>query len=133
MKLAGLVIVALGALFFLAMGVGEMVGGDLSGFQHLPEAALLGALVYLGWRHPYAVGIVLVLLSVAIACLYAVRGPASAGLLFASALQIALPPLVAGALLIGAARRETGGQAGDPTVSRRYPDTAPRSVPPKLS
>ena len=63
LKVAGLVIVALGALSFLALGVGEMVGGEPSGFQHLPEAALLGALGYLGWRHPHAVGIVLVLIS----------------------------------------------------------------------
>jgi hypothetical protein len=113
MKLAGLVIAGLGSLFFLAMGIGEMAGGDLSGFQHLPPAALLGGLVYLGWRHPYAVGIVLVIISFALASLYAFTGSDEpVGMRFSWAVQIALPPLVAGALLIAAARRETGGPAG---------------------
>ena len=106
MKLAGLVIVGLGSLFFLAMGVGEMASGDLSGFQHLPPAALFGALVYLGRRHPYAVGIVLVIIAFGLASLYA-AGPIGSdepvGMRIAWALQVALPPLVAGALLIGAA------------------------------
>jgi hypothetical protein len=118
MQLAGLAIVALGSLAFVAMGVGEMVGGDPSGVQHLPEAALLGALVYLGWRHPHAVGIALVLLSIGIASLYAVAGPESVGLRFAWGLQIALPPFVAGALLIRAARRGDSHPA------------APRTPPP---
>ena len=111
MKLSGLAIVALGSLFFLAMGVGEMAGGDLSGFQHLPQAVLLGALVFLGWRHPYAVGTVLVFIALGIAALYAVAGSVSLGLRFAWAVQIAVPPLAAGALLIGAARRERGRPA----------------------
>jgi hypothetical protein len=112
MKFAGLLIVAVGALFFLLMGVGELAGGDLSGIQHLPEAVLLGALAYLGRRHPYAVGIALVFISLGIATLYAMVGSESVGLRFAWAVQIALPPLVAGGLLIGAARREGGGRTG---------------------
>lgn len=118
MKLSGLVIAGLGSLFFLAMGIGEMAGGDLSGFQHLPPAALLGGLVYLGWRHPYPVGIVLVIISFGLASLYAFMGTDEpVGMRFAWAVQIALPPLVAGALLIGAARREGGGaEASHPSA-----------------
>ncbi len=115
MKVAGLVIVGLGSLFFSAMGVGEMIGGDLSGLQHLPPAALLGAFVYLGWRHPVAVGIVLVIIAFGLASLYAFAffgSDESVGTRIAWALQVALPPLVAGVLLIAAARREGRGPAG---------------------
>jgi hypothetical protein len=117
MKLAGLVIAGLGSLFFLTMGIGEMAGGDLSGFQHLPPAALLGGLVYLGWRHPYPVGIVLLIISFALASLYAFTGSDEpVGMRFSWAVQVALPPLVAGALLIEAARRERGGPGAHPSA-----------------
>lgn len=112
MKLAGLVIVGLGSLFFLAMGVGEMAGGDLSGFIHLPPAVVLGALVYLGRRHPFAVGMVLVIIAFGLASLYAIAGDLALGLRIAWALQIALPPLVAAGLLLAASRREGGAPVG---------------------
>jgi hypothetical protein len=115
MKLAGLVIVALGSLFFLFIGVGEIAGGEVSGIQHLPAAALFGALVYLGRRHPYGVGVVLVVIAFGLASLYALGLVASdepGGTRIALALLVAVPPLVAGALLVGAERRERDGADG---------------------
>jgi peptidoglycan/LPS O-acetylase OafA/YrhL len=110
MKLIGLVIVGLGSLFFFFLGVAEMAGGDLSGFQHLLPAALFGALAYVGRRHPYPVGIVLVIIAFGLASLYAagfIGSDEPVGTRIAWALQVALPPLVAGALLIGSARGRT--------------------------
>jgi protein-S-isoprenylcysteine O-methyltransferase Ste14 len=115
LKSVGLVIVALGSLFFLIMGVGEIAGGEVSGVQHLPAAALLAALVYLGRRHPYGVGVVLVLIGLGLASLYATGFFGShepVGMRIAWALQVALPPLAAGVLLLGAARREREGPKG---------------------
>ena len=124
-KLLGLVIVGLGSVFFLALGVAEIAGGDLSGFQHLAPAVLFGVLVYLGRLHPLAVGVVLVLIAFGLAAIYAVMGfEESAGMRIAWAMQIALPPLVAGGLLIVAAHREHGGQAG----FRKPPSAASQNV-----
>jgi hypothetical protein len=61
------------------------------------------------------VGIVLVLIAFGLASLYAaaiIGSDEPAGMRIAWALQVALPPLVAGALLIGAARRDGASPDG---------------------
>jgi hypothetical protein len=54
-----LTILTLYGAFFLAFGVGEVAGGDLSGVIHLAPALLIYALVYLCWRRPFEGGITL--------------------------------------------------------------------------
>lgn len=134
MKVLGLAVVALGSLFFLLMGVGEIAGGEVSGVQHLPQAALLAALVLFGRRHPYGVGVVLFLIGLGFASLYAagffgVDEPV--GTRIGWALQIALPPLVAAVLLIGSAQREREGPDGR-AQSARAPEIGVREAAPRI-
>lgn len=52
LKITALVLMALAALFFSFMGIGEMVGGDLSGIIHLPPVALIALMMWFGWKKP---------------------------------------------------------------------------------
>ena len=36
----------------LLFGVGEAVGGDLSGLMHLVEVLIVGAVIWLAWKRP---------------------------------------------------------------------------------
>jgi len=63
-KIAALMLLGLGVAFFLLFAVAEMAGGDIAGIQHLPPAAVLGALLWLGWKRPRTAGIVLLALAV---------------------------------------------------------------------
>lgn len=117
LRIVALALLLLPAAFLLVFAFGEVAGGDVSGLQHVPEAALLLALAAAGWRYPRATGVVLlsvgaVLLALALALNLARGNPGESapavmlwaglfGLLFA-------PPLVAGWLLLrssGAPRR----------------------------
>ncbi|MBI3152495.1 MAG: hypothetical protein HYZ21_10200 [Chloroflexi bacterium] len=66
LKITALVLMGLAAAFFTFMGVGEMLGGDLSGMGHLPPVVLIVLLMWLGWRKPMAGGITMFLLGVLI-------------------------------------------------------------------
>lgn len=57
---SALLAVPLGVL--LLFGLGEMAEGDLSGVQHLVEAAPLLVLLVAGWRFPRAAGVALLVL-----------------------------------------------------------------------
>ncbi len=59
LKLGASVLLAAPAALLLVLGVAEMVGGDLTGSQHLVQAAPLLALLGVGWRYPRAAGFVL--------------------------------------------------------------------------
>lgn len=59
LKITALVLMSLLTAFFLLMGIGEMVGGDLSGFSHLLPAILLMFIMWLGWKKPLWSGILL--------------------------------------------------------------------------
>ena len=56
LKIAALALMALAALFFSFMGVGEMLGGDLSGAFHLPPVALIALMMWFGWKKPFSGG-----------------------------------------------------------------------------
>jgi hypothetical protein len=104
-KLAALMLIGLGAGFFLTFAVAELAGGDVAGAQHLPPAAFLGALLWLGWKRPRAAGIALLVVAVplgaALLVAFAVEGrPAEVWV----PLSIALPPILAGWLLLRAGR-----------------------------
>lgn len=66
LKIFALVLMALAAAFFTFMGVGEMLGGDLSGMGHLPPVVLIILLMWFGWRKPLAGGATMLLLGVLI-------------------------------------------------------------------
>ena len=100
-KIAALVLLALGVAFYLMFAVGELAGGDVSGIQHLAPAALLGALLWLGWRRPLVAGIVLLALAVPLGVAYVVVLVVR-DLPPTWALWIALPPVVTGYLLVRA-------------------------------
>ena len=88
-----------------AAAIGETAGGDLSGIQHLPPAAILGALLWVGWRHPLAAGTVLLALAVPLGVAYIVV-LVSRSLPPTWALIVVLPPVVTGWLLVRAGRHE---------------------------
>lgn len=48
-------------LVLMAFGIGETVGGDLSGLMHLVEVAIVGGVVWLAWKRPLWGGILLLL------------------------------------------------------------------------
>jgi len=107
LKIAALVLLGLGVAFYLIFAVGEMAGGDITGVQHLLPAALLGALLWLGWKRPRTAGIVLLALAVPLGAAYiAVLVVRDLPLLWA--LWIALPPLLTGWLLVRAGQDEPG-------------------------
>jgi hypothetical protein len=108
-KIAALMLLGLGVGFFLIFAVAEMAGGDIAGIQHLLPAAVLGALLWLGWKRPRTVGIVLLALSVPIGVAYVAAAARSArpGELWA-VLWIPLMSVLTGFLFFWAGRDERG-------------------------
>jgi len=113
LKLAASVIVAVPAAALLVFAIAEMVGGEPSGSQHIPEAAPLLLLLAAGWRFPRAAGIVLLCLGPILLAAWLVlvltRGePAFRGLAIltwlAAGMIFFVPPVVAGWLLLKASR-----------------------------
>jgi hypothetical protein len=68
-----------------------------------PPALTVAALLWLAWKRPRAAGIVLLVLAVPLGVAYVVVLVAQDLPLF-RAIEIALPPVVAGLLLLGAGR-----------------------------
>lgn len=110
MRLAAMTLLGVPAALLLLMGFGEMLGGELTGIQHIPEAALLLALVWLAWRYPWPAGAILVggtlLLFTLWLMMVTTRGqdetPLWAWLL--TGLVVFAPPLAAGVLLLLSSR-----------------------------
>jgi hypothetical protein len=112
-KLGASVLIAIPAAALLFFGLAEMLGGELSGVQHLPESAALLALLGLGWRYPRVTGWLLIatgsLLLVAWLGLIVLDesreiDAADLPLWAATALVLFGAPLVAGYLMLKAAR-----------------------------
>jgi peptidoglycan/LPS O-acetylase OafA/YrhL len=104
-KIAALVLLALGVAFYLLFTVGELAGGDVSGIQHLPPVLGLAGLAWLSWRRPTIAGIALLALAVPLGMAY-VAILVARDLPLTWALEIALPPIVTGLLLVRAGRPE---------------------------
>ncbi|MBL8062822.1 MAG: hypothetical protein JNK32_07385 [Anaerolineales bacterium] len=62
LKIAALALMALAGAFFMFMGVGEMLSGDLSGMIHLPPVALIILMMWFGWKKPLAGGLSMLVL-----------------------------------------------------------------------
>lgn len=109
-KVAALILVGLGVGFFLIFAVAEMAGGDIAGIQHLLPVAVLGALLWLGWKRPRTAGIVLLALSVPLGVAFVV-GVAVEGVRPGElwvAVLIPLVPVLTALLFLRAGRRERG-------------------------
>jgi hypothetical protein len=112
LKLVASALIAVPAAVLIVFAIGEMAGGEISGIQHVPEAALLLLLMAAGWRYPRAVGATLAALGVLFFALWlfamAIGGdPDFRGwgilLWVTSGLVIFAPPVVAGWLFLRAA------------------------------
>lgn len=108
-KIAALMLTGLGVGFFLTFAVGELAGGEISGIQHLPPAALLGVLLWLGWKRPRAAGIIVLLalalpLTVAFVVGIATEDTRTGEMWFA--VLIPLVPVLTGLLFLWAGRGE---------------------------
>jgi len=106
-KVAALVLLGLGVAFHSMFAVGELVGGDIGGVQHVPPALGLAVLLWVAWRRPLVAGIVLLALAVPLGAVYLVLLVVR-DLPLIWALFIALPPLVTGLLLVRAGQGERG-------------------------
>lgn len=87
----------------------ELQRGDLLGLQHLVFAVPLIGLIVLAWRQPATAAEVLLLVSgpLAVGYLLGTDGASmSLGAKLATEIIFVLPPLLAGLLLLGAARAE---------------------------
>jgi hypothetical protein len=106
-KVAALVLLWLGVGFYLLFALGEVVGGDISGLQHLLPVATLAVLLWVAWRRPMPAGIALLALAVPLGVAHVVLLMVR-DLPLAFALVVVLPTVVTGLLLVRAGRREPG-------------------------
>ena len=111
LKRAALGLLGLFVAFWVFMGVGEMIGGDLSGVSHLPQAVLAAGLMWLGRRRPQLAGVVLLGLAV-LAFAFFARMPMLNDMTPVYILLVG--PLALGGLLFAASGRlaQRGGRAG---------------------
>lgn len=95
-----LTILTLYGAFFLAFGIGEIGGGDISGAMHLAPAILIYLLVFLCWRRPFEGGITLLVSSVisGLGLISSIRSISIGN--FFSSLILFLPTLSAGMLFL---------------------------------
>ena len=103
------------ALLLLFAG-GEMLGGDLSGAQHLVEVGVVAAIAAAGWRWPYQTGMVLMLAGAGLALLFVLwLHPAGITLLGIAIVELLLfiPAIAAGACFTLAGAVERGDLGGD--------------------
>jgi hypothetical protein len=117
LRLAGIACLAVPAVLFLLFAVGEIVGGDLSGVQHVPEVAAVAAIAWAAWRWPFAVGMTLMIAGAALALVFVLwLHPAGITLLGIAIMELLLfiPTIAAGACftLAGAIERGDLGGAG---------------------
>lgn len=102
LRIVACIILGIPLVVFLIFGIGEMVGGDLSGGMHLVEA-LVGILA---WKRPFEAGIILCLSSLALGGFFLINlladhvreGPIN----FHSLLILVLPTLITGILFLSA-------------------------------
>jgi cytochrome bd-type quinol oxidase subunit 1 len=111
LTIAACVLLGLPAAILLFMGIGEMADGEVSGAQHIPEAAALIGLMLAAWWFPRVVGILLLMLGSLVFAgwlvLVIARGEFDAAALLVGGVVVLLPPLVAGWLLLKASTLES--------------------------
>ena len=100
LRIAALVPLVLQGLVFVFFGLGEMLGGDLSGAGHLVELAVLVLLAILAWLRPLEGGLALLAVGVLqAATMAAAFAAAPPGAVMSPALAIlAVPAVLSGVL-----------------------------------
>lgn len=109
LKTVAVGLLAIPAVLLTVLAIGEMVGGDMAGAQHIPEALALIVLAAAAWRYPTRVGAILMVAGAVLLALWSLMSltadrhdsPAS---LVMVAVMLFFPPLVAGWLLYSAGR-----------------------------
>ncbi len=103
-RIVACIVLGIPLAIFLVFGIGEMVGGDLSGAMHLLQALFVILLGVLAWMRPFEGGVTLCLCGVAVAGLFLfdlMVAPSPEGSVLSPALIIlALLPLLAGTLFL---------------------------------
>jgi hypothetical protein len=116
LKIAASVLIALPAVLLLTLALGEIVGGDITGVQHIPEAGALLLILLAGWRYPRVAGVLLLVTGAAVFGIWLVlvltqAEPAFRGLAVFMWIGVGLmffaPPLVAGWILLKASEHRT--------------------------
>ncbi len=108
-KLVAMLLLLVPTGVLAAFAIGETAGGDVSGLQHVPEAAVLLVLLVAAWRYPRITGVVLLALGgvlFAVWLAFALMNLAPVAIVV-TALILFAPPVVAGWLLyrVGTADR----------------------------
>jgi hypothetical protein len=108
LKLAASVLIAIPAVLLLTFALGEMFAGELSGAQHIAQAAPLLLLLAAGWRYPRVAGILLLALTTGLLLVWLVlvvwrRADGDYVLWTVSGLVLFALPGVGGLLLLRAA------------------------------
>ena len=110
LRLAAIALLTIPAGVLLLFAFGEMIGGDPSGAQHIPEGAALLLLAAAAWRYPLWTGVILLAVGAVLLLawlLFVVFGPnrdVPAIALVATGAILFLPPFAAGWLLIRSSR-----------------------------
>jgi hypothetical protein len=107
LKIAGLILVMIPLTILLIFTIGETVGGDASGLQHLVQAAPLVLFTLWAWKKPRVGGWVLLIAAIIVAVLYPWSKP-DQPLRFTALTELMLfgPAIAAGLLFVVAARKE---------------------------
>ncbi len=110
LKITALVLMLLIAVFFMLMGAGEMLGGDVSGMGHLPPVVLIVFMTWLGWKKPFMGGLTMSFLGILISIYFfiIVNHPQNKAL---AMLIMGGPFLLFGLLFLAAALIERSKQA----------------------
>jgi len=104
LRIVACIVLGIPLVIFLIFGIGEMIGGDLSGAMHLLQALFVILLGVLAWMRPLESGVILCLYGAVVAGFFLfniIADPSSQGSVLSPALLIlALLPLLAGTLFL---------------------------------
>ncbi len=105
MKRTALAICILPATFFIIFALGETIGGDMTGFVHIAQLAILATLSYIAYRYPYVGGLLMLFSGLLLAMSYvsATRHFPPITILIVT-MTVFIPLIVAGVLFISYAR-----------------------------
>lgn len=103
LHLAGIALLLVPVAILVLFTVGETAGGDVSGLQHVLQAAPLLVLIAVAWRWPRVGGAAVLLTGVLLGATFAIEWhPAemSAQSVALTELVLFVPPIIAGVLLL---------------------------------
>jgi hypothetical protein len=111
LKAAATAVTAPPIAILLLFTFGEVIGGDISGVQHLAQLLPLAIVLAAAWRFPRVGGAALVALSLVLGVVYpfAFAG-ADLGTIILVELLLFVPPMLAGLLFLVAARASSRAQ-----------------------